>query len=298
MTRAERRLDPFTIALARADLWPVALAGFLVRGGVVLFILPIVVVPSPLDVANLFGPIVTAAALGGPNPALVQLAIVAVVVAVVVIVTAFLLGALADVAVTTATADALGRPAPPERRGVTIRAFAVRLLALVPFALVLGGSIPAIVDAVYRELISPTDLVTPLVVRVVLDVPALIGAVIVTWLLGEAIGGLATRLVVRDGRSVRGALAGALALAARRPIATLVAFAVGDLVLVALVAPALAASGLVWRAVAFDLRLASDPLPVLLATLALVALWLGGLVLAAFAATLRALLWTGAANAR
>jgi hypothetical protein len=290
--RVEHRLDPFAAALSTIDLWPVALLGFLARGGVLLFLLPIIVIPSPIDVANLFGPVVTAAALGGPNPALVELAILATVATAVIVCIGFLLGATADVAVSAASAGLLGSRAVTARRAFVGRAFAVRLLAHVPTAIVLAGSVPAIVNAVYQELISPFDLATPLVVRILRDVPALLAVVAAIWLLGEAVGGLATRLVVVEDRGVVGALRGAVARLVLSPVRSIVAFVVGDLTVVVLVSPALAASAFVWRAVAFDLRLGDDPLRILVGTLALVGLWLGGLVLAAFGVALRALLWS------
>ncbi len=44
-----------------------ALVGFLVRGGIVLFLVPIVVLPSPVGLANLFGPTLVEFVFGGPT---------------------------------------------------------------------------------------------------------------------------------------------------------------------------------------------------------------------------------------
>ena len=41
---------------ARPGLWPVALAGFLARGGIVLFVAPVVVAPSLVALATFIGP--------------------------------------------------------------------------------------------------------------------------------------------------------------------------------------------------------------------------------------------------
>jgi len=313
MTRVERRFDPFLVALARGDLWTVSLAGFLVRGGVLLFLVPIVVIPSPLDVANLLGRAVTAAALGGPNPDLVRLAATASVATAAVIVVAFALGAAMDVsAVRVGAAELAGRPvdalidrpasgggSPGAERGVRAaelgRAFAVRLLSLVPFAATLGLLTPTIVGATYGELIDPTDLVTPLVLRIVIDLPAVVAALVVTWLAGEVVGGLAVRFVVLEGRGTVRAIAGAIGLIARRPIASLGALALGSGIVVVLVGPALAASALAWRWVAFSLRAPDDVAAAAVGILVLTTLWLGGLVLAGFAATVRGLLWTAVA---
>jgi hypothetical protein len=297
VTRVEHRLDPLVVALGRADLWSVSLAGFLVRGGWLLFLLPIAAIPSPLDIANAFGGAVTAAALGGPNPELVRLVALGSVAAAAIVIVAFALGAATDVASIRVGAADLGTDvgAPPSVLG---RAFVVRLVALLPFAIALAATVPVIVGATYHELILPDELVTPLVVRVLRDVPVVVAVLLATWLLGEAIGGLAVRLVVLDERTTLGALGRALAVAARRLPAFLAVLVGSALVLVVLVGPALVATALAWRWVTFELRSPGDIVVSLVATAALAGLWLGGLGLAGFAATLRSLAWTAFVLAR
>jgi hypothetical protein len=303
VTRVEAMREPLVVGLGRADVWAASLAGFLVRGGVVLFLLPIIVVPSPLDVANVLGPAVTSAALGGPNPDLVRVAVAGSLVAVLVLAIAFAIGAVMDVNVTRMGAAELGVGSPatadaPRPRGAVRRAFAVRLLALLPLVVVLALGVPAVVGATYTELVNPTDFVTPIVVRVLGDVPLVVAAILVTWLAGEAVGGLAVRFVVLDGRGVLGALGGALRLLVVRPLSAGLALLVGTALLAALVAPALVASGLVWRFAATSLAAGDDPIVAVLAIVVLSALWLGGLVLAGFGASVRALLWTRVATGR
>ncbi|MHB8399811.1 MAG: hypothetical protein ACYDCI_12915, partial [Candidatus Limnocylindrales bacterium] len=53
--------------LADPALWPIALAGFLVRGGIVLMLLSLVPFPSAVGLANLVGP--TAVTAAGPTTA-------------------------------------------------------------------------------------------------------------------------------------------------------------------------------------------------------------------------------------
>jgi hypothetical protein len=292
VTRVEHRLDPLLVALGRADLWSVSLAGFLVRGGVVLFLLPIAALPSPLDVANVFGPAVTAAALGGPNPELTRLVVLASVVGVAVVVLAFALGAATDVASIRAGAEGLQASHEPAGRGIVGRAFIVRLVALVPFGLALAATMPAVIGATYHELIDPEELVTPLVVRVLRDVPNVVVLLLVTWIAGEAIGGLAVRLAVLERRGVVRSIVGALAVVVRRPLGALGVLASSTILLVVLVAPALVATALAWRWVAFSLRSPDDIAGPLIGALALAALWLGGLALAGFGAAARGVLWT------
>jgi hypothetical protein len=292
VTRVEHRLDPLLVALGRADLWSVSLAGFLVRGGIVLFLLPIAALPSPLDVANVFGPAVTAAALGGPNPELTRLVLLASVVGVAMVVLAFALGAATDVASIRAGAEELQPSAEPAGRGVVGQAFVVRLVALVPFALALAATMPVVVGATYQELIDPQELVTPLVVRVLRDVPDVVVLLLATWLAGEAIGGLAVRLTVLERRGVARAIVGALAVVVRRPLGALGVLGSSTILLLVLVGPALVATALAWRWVTFSLRSPGDIAGPVTGALALAALWLGGLALAGFGAAARSVLWT------
>lgn len=292
MTRVEHRLDPLLAPLARPDLWSISLAGFLVRGGVLLFLLPIAAIPSPLDVANVLGPAVTSAALGGPNPDLVRVVVVASLAAAAAVVVAFALGAGTDVATAGIGAAELGASLSEPARGEVRRAFVVRLVALLPFVIVLAATVPAVIGATYHELILPDELVTPVVLRVIRDVPIVVIALLAAWLAGEAVGGIAVRLIVFEGRGVFGGLRGALALVVRRPLGAVGALVGGSLVLIVLVGPALAATALAWRWATFSLRAGPDPVAATAAVLALAVLWVGGLALAAFATTVRSLLWT------
>ncbi len=315
MSPVRPALEPVVVALARVDLCAAALAGFLVRGGVILFLLPIVWLPSPLDLADVFSSAVTSAALGGPNPELVRLVVLAAIGVTAVVVAAFWLGALMDVAVVRIAASSLvpgggatssgpDSPAPgsateapgPDTAAPGLsespRALAVRLVALVPAAVVLAVAAPAVVAATYRELIDPSTLAVPLVLRVLGDVPLVVALLVATWLAGDAIGGLAVRLVVLERRRPLPALAGAIGLVVRRPLAAAATFAAGSVVVIVLVAPALLAAAVAWRGVLFATREDAGPIPTALGILALAGLWLGGLVLAGFAAAVRAILWS------
>src|SRR6185312_14493665 len=54
--------------------WPMALAVFLLRGGLILVVLPIVVLPSPVELGNLLAPALIAVVLQGPSLELVAVA--------------------------------------------------------------------------------------------------------------------------------------------------------------------------------------------------------------------------------
>src|SRR3954462_9153227 len=59
--------------LERPVMWPVALAGFLARGGILALLLPIVVLPTPSGVADVVAPAITSSAFGLVPPAFILL---------------------------------------------------------------------------------------------------------------------------------------------------------------------------------------------------------------------------------
>src|SRR6476660_768593 len=68
MTTRGATLAALLAALGRPSWWILALAGFLVRGGILLFVVAIVTLPSPLALSNVLGPIVTPLYLGRIEP--------------------------------------------------------------------------------------------------------------------------------------------------------------------------------------------------------------------------------------
>ena len=64
MSRGVALSGGLLVTLATPATWPLALAAFLIRGGIVLVVLPIVVLPTPVGLGNAFGPTLTAIALG------------------------------------------------------------------------------------------------------------------------------------------------------------------------------------------------------------------------------------------
>jgi hypothetical protein len=284
-------------ALARPALWVVALAGFLARGGIVAFLLPIVVLPSPSGVANVIAPSLTSFAFGLVSSSFVE--IVAALIALILawIVLGGLVGAWADIElVQAACADeelgiGSGYLVPPGR-GTLLRALGVRLLAHLPLAVALGWGAVRIVQAAYAELVTPFEVVTPLFIRVLGDVPDAIAVIVTLWLLGEAAGGLAVRHAILGRRSAAASVRDGWLDLVRRPrssLGTLLAthVAVG----LAVVSSALAA-GIVWSWVRLALLGGDGPAEVGAAIGILVAVWLGGLLLTSVAVAWRSLAWT------
>ena len=68
MSRGGAILASLLVTLGRPAWWLLALAAFLVRGGFVVFLVPIVVLPSPLAISNVAAPFVVPMALGRIGP--------------------------------------------------------------------------------------------------------------------------------------------------------------------------------------------------------------------------------------
>ena len=267
--------------LRRPDAWAPALVAFLVRGGVVALALPILVLPSPIGIASwVGGDAVTAA---GPTDRLIAIISGAVVAAVATLAAAFAVGAAADrIVLRWWAADSL-RAGPPDAVGrvrTVVRLIGTRIVALVPVAVAAAWAAPRIADVVYRELILPTDLATPLVVRVLVSSPEAIAAIVAALLVGELFGGLAAVHVVADGTSGPRAIGRSFLDIARRPAAVLGAFALGVGLLVVIVVPPLAIAMLAWGRTRDALLDDAGAIAVALPVLALVAGWLAALVCA------------------
>jgi hypothetical protein len=283
-------------ALARPSTWPVALVGFLVRGGIVVLAVPIVVLPSTIGVANAIAPTLTPFVFGQSSPAFVALVGLVVAGVTVWVIGGGLIGAWADLwLVRAAASDEDFGVALAERPGAVWRALAVRLLAHVPLAVALAWGATRIVEAAYRELILPDELTTPIVLRVLRDVPDAVVAVVGAWLFGETAGGLAQRRLWTSGSSIPGSLAWAAARFVRRPLAMLATLVVttGGVVMGALV-PALVA-GVAWHRLRASLGVDGAQAEVALLLCLFVVLWLLALVLAGAVTAWRAFAWTAEA---
>jgi hypothetical protein len=197
--------------LARSRWWLIALAAFLVRGGVVLVLPPVLLIPTPAELANLLNPSLLGTGLGSPTPLLVTVVAIASLGLLVLVVVTTLLGTVLDLALVEAAEDELevhpfGSSSPrPRHQPISMAAATgVRLAAHVPTAVVVVVAAIALGNATTAELISPEGS-GPLFLRILLRVPIAPAAVVVAWLFGEAWGGLAIRHLGPD-RSVIAAL--------------------------------------------------------------------------------------------
>lgn len=286
MTTRGVTLASLLAALGRPSWWLLALAGFLVRGGLLLFVLAVVSLPSPLVIANILEPLVAPIALGQIDGG--TLTVIALCVGFVGtwLIVGSLIGAATEIALIRDARDAMLEEglavgaSPPPGRSLLGRMIAARLLAHLPTAVALVIGAIWIVNIAYVELTSPFEVETPLILRVIIGAAAPIAAIVVAWLLGEIVGGLAARRIVLQGQSLLRSLRGAVADVVRRPLASLVPTLGTTLVLAIDLAALLAATAFVWsqlRERVLD-RLINGPM-LTLSLLAFGATWIGSLAL-------------------
>ncbi len=180
---------------AHPGWWAMALAAFLVRGGFIVILLPFVSLPSPGVIANQFAPTIEALALAPPTigSALVWTALLTAAGGVLAVLG--LAGSWLDVVLAreAAGAEELEDAGLETKAASAWRAFGLRLTAHLPTMLALAYAGVRIVVVTYQELLSPGDPTVPIALRVVARAPDAIVLVVIAWLLGEAVGGLAAR---------------------------------------------------------------------------------------------------------
>jgi hypothetical protein len=277
-----------------SEIPTIALAGFLVRGGLVLLLLPSVVLPSVIGIASATG--VRAFTLSGAlTPWFLEVAVAAGVGLLVWLLLAAVVGSLVDIWLVRAALEVgdsePDHASPPAGPGLLVRLMAVRIACLAPLALVLVWAGGRIYTATYDELIVPSNVAVSLPVRVVGDATDAIVVVVATWLACETIGALAARRIVLTGAVAWRAIVGALAQPLRRPIWTLltVVAAYG-------VSAVTSAATFLATATAFDRVLMAArterPIDLLLAVIALAIVWLAALAIAGIASAWRSAAFT------
>jgi len=320
MTLGATLVTSLLATLAHPTTWLLALAGFLLRGGIVAFLIPIFVLPTPVGLANLTGPTVVDVVLGGVSMGLLALIAIGVGALLAWIVFGGFLAATLEVdlvrivaadedvsAAAPATDDAASAEwrdtvaaAPahafdPTRQA--LRIVAARMTMLFPLLVAVIWATARAVAATYRELTLPSDMTVPIVWRIVAAVPDAIVVVVIVWLIGEVIGGIAARRIVLDGASIAGSLAGAVAQAIRHPLQTLVLFAVPAAVLLLVLVPAGGAASVAWTGLRSAL-IDRDVFGAAVMLVVFVVVWAAGLALAGVVAAWRHAAWTVAAVQR
>jgi hypothetical protein len=289
------------MAWGRPALWPFALVAFLARGGILVLAFPIVVLPTLIGISNLVGPASVTA--GGPAPRLVAVVAAGIAVGGLAAIIGTAVAAAAETAFLRATvaADPGGRtrsllpgaPVAPAHQGRgAIRVLGIRLLLLGPVVAAIAVALPSWIAVAYRELTLPSDLLTPLVLRVVAGAPAATGLVVLVWLVGEVVGAFAARRAVLLDAGWGRALGGGLGDPLRAPVGTLLTTAAALAVGIVTLVPASAALVAAWEVVRVPLVDEGLSPPAVGGTVVLAAAWVGALVLAAIGAAWRGCLAT------
>ena len=277
-------------SVGRPQWWVMALAAFLVRGGIVIVLLPLVSLPSAAALATALAPTVESLAMSRQSlqAALVGTAIVAFLVGLLAVAAyagSWLDNALAREAEASDELDLEPAVAAPSAR----RSLGLRIAAHVPTLLALGYAAVRLVIVTYQELLSPGDPAVPIVLRVLSRAPDAIVVAIVAWVIGEALGGLAARRAAEGegaGEALRNAV---LDLVRLRGVAT---FLVTDAVVVGFVLLLLAAVGRATDHVRLYLFERVDDASLAAALFLLVATWVLSLAVLGAALAWRATAWT------
>jgi hypothetical protein len=253
MTTRGATLAALLAALGRPSWWILALAGFLVRGGIVVFVVAIVTLPSPLALSNDLAPLLTPLYFGRLEPTTLVLLVAAIVIVVAWIVAGGWFAAATEVVLVRDAQQAAyeeglpTRPLPPAGSMLITRSAVAHLVALIPMAFVLGVGSVQIFGVAYRELVNPSDA-GPIVLRVVREASGPIATIVVAWILGELVGGMAVRRIVLGRESVLGAVLRSAVGLVRRPVG-LIAPVVTTAVLAIDLAAILTVVMLVWTEV-------------------------------------------------
>jgi hypothetical protein len=153
------------------------------------------------------------------------------------------------------------------------RAAAAHLISLIPMALTLGYGSVQIFGVAYRELVNPSDT-GPIVLRVIGNASGAVTAIVITWILGEIVGGMAVRRIVLGGESVVGAIQRSAVDLIRRPVGGLVMPLVTTAILAVDLGAVLVVVMIVWTEVRTRLLRPLDaPAATLLALVTLGAAW-------------------------
>jgi hypothetical protein len=276
---ASRIATAAEIVLAEPGAWLVSAAGFLARGGVVLFLAALLQLPSPITLTLIFG-VDSVTATGEPAPRLIVTLATLVGIAALAGVAMLLVAAWSDVVSigrvrNVAPVRAGGAPpwasldgSGPRRR---LSALAdvlgvawLQSLGLLPGVIGVALVAPTLHDVAVGEVLLPSSLSIPFLVRVFSDVATPLGRALVVLAVGELLVTIATRryLGTAGNRSTLRAYGGAVSDIVRRPGVIAVAWLVGLVVLFVAAVAALWAVTMAWnevRAFFLDIDFATPP---------------------------------------
>jgi hypothetical protein len=280
----------FLAALGRPAWWLLAMASFLLRGGFVVLVVPIVSLPTAAGLSNLAAPAVVNVVFGGP-PSMGGLLVGAFLAVLLWLVGGGFVAAAVDVALLEDIArdEDLDEPLPPRPR-LALRTTAARLLAHVPTLAAGIWAATRLVVAAYEELTAPGESAVPLVLRIAERAPEAVFVIVVALVVGEAAGGLAARRIAA-GSPIMPALGRAWLSLATRPSAAATLLATNALLAVVVVGAA-AAAAISWQSLRLAIIDATSSTALVLALLLFSTVWLAGAWLIAIAVAWRQAAWT------
>lgn len=285
--------------LDRPSAWVLALSGFLARGGILVFLIGVVTLPSPLALSNVVAPLLVPIVFGGLTPFIVALIAFGIVAVLAWIVVGGWVAAATEI-VLIREARHLGaeeglptRTDGPSRRWLTARVTAAHFLAHLPLAATAAIASVSIVAVTYTELVNPFEVTTPLPLRIVRGAAPQIVAIAIAWTLGEVTGGLAARRIVVDGASIVGGVLRAYGDVVSRPLSALLPSLAMLSVLALEVVVTVVAVAVAWTAARSRLgELPRDGPAILIGLLAFAAAWCLALLIAAIVEAWRSVAMT------
>lgn len=284
--------------LAHPRWWLLALAGFLVRGGLVVLIAPIVVPPTVAGIAANLSPAIVVLASGGGVPVMPLLLVAGAIFTWVVV--AGWLGAWFDAALVAeagsdedlglsgVNGDTLGGRLPA---GLGTARLGPHLVTAVVFAF----AAVVLIGVAYREATSPGAPTVPFVIRVIGEALGPVVILLATWLLAEAAGGLALRqLLVASRPDASPHVARAIGLGSVAAVRwrSLVTVATTNLVTLVVAGLGALAAARAWSELRRFLTDGADVTVLAVGLLVFIAVVLGWLALLALALAWRSTVWT------
>jgi hypothetical protein len=280
--------------LERPSTWLLALVGFLVRGGWLIVLAPIVVLPTAVGIANVIAPLLEDVAFGRRTGDVITVSLASLAVVVAWLVGGGLLAAATEVEIVGTTAGVIGEPAVPPARlwhkgwGVLL----VRLVALVPLGIALGYAAVRVVGVGYRELTNPSDVAMPVAYRILAGAPDAVLAVILALLVGEIVGAVAARRVILSGDGVRAALREAIRYVRRAPGRSIGLALTSAVALIAVLTVTSLGTSTGWDALRTALANGDASVGTSLILVLFVALFAGSLILLGLTSAWRSAIWT------
>ena len=314
MDRGAGLTGALLVTLASPQTWPLALAVFLLRGGLVVVALPIVVLPTPVGLGNILAPTLTSLVFGGVSPGFVILVVAIALAGLAGVVAGGTLAAMLEAEAARIVAgheevasppgitvpsraadDPSDRPAPVVTGGRSAEAgriFLTRVLAHLPLGIALAWGSVRLVAITYHELTNPTDVATSIVWRVLREAPEVVVAIGLTWMVGQTVGAIAARRVALARSGTLGALRAAASTVLRRPLPVLLGFWLPTFALAVALAPSAVAASSAADVIRTAAAAPTDPIGLFLAVVLFVSLWIAGLALTAVICAWRAAFWT------